>query len=60
LEAAPQVVIPAKAGIQNKNGPLSFLEQPLPLSKQAAAFNYAALGFRQNSGIAFDGGIGPE
>jgi hypothetical protein len=50
---AKKPVIPAKAGIQNKNWLLSFL-------KQALALNKAVHGFRQNSGKGFNSGIRPE
>jgi hypothetical protein len=52
-EPPPRPVIPAKAGIQNKNWLLSLL-------KQGLAFNKALHGFRQNSGMDFDSVIGPE
>jgi hypothetical protein len=35
LNPASRPVIPAKAGIQNKNGPLSFLKQGLAFNKKA-------------------------
>jgi hypothetical protein len=53
LESSPQAVIPAHAGIQNKNELLSLL-------KQGVAFENALHGFRQNSGKAFDCNLGPE
>jgi hypothetical protein len=49
----PRPVIPAKAGIQHKNGPLSLL-------KQGIALNRAVHGFRQNSGKGFNNDNGPE
>jgi hypothetical protein len=63
---AKKPVIPAYAGIQNKNWLLSLLgmapqwKRPLPHCNRAKAFNSALHGFRQNSIKGFNRAIGPE